>query len=206
MRFILDNYGIPDTYDVSGKHFDYETYFVLKKDFNLCISLSIVAVLIVVLLVTANFMTTVLVAMMVGITDILLLGSIHWWGLTFNSIVVLNVILAVGTSVDYSTHIAYGYLTSHVPTEIQTKPKKEIRAYKVKMALRTMGPSVFHGAFSTFAAIVFTAPSKTYIFIVFFRLWASILLYGMINGLVLLPVILSFIGPINTESIEDSST
>ena len=29
MRFILDNYGVPDTYDVSGKHFDYETYFTL---------------------------------------------------------------------------------------------------------------------------------------------------------------------------------
>ena len=69
-----------------------------------------------------------------------------------------------------------------------------------------MGPSVFHGAFSTFTAIALTAPSRTYIFIVFFRLWASILLYGMINGLVLLPVILSIIGPLNSESTEDSST
>ena len=63
------------------------------------------------MLVTADFMTTVLVTLMVMITDLLLIGSIVYLGLTFNGIVVLNVVLAVGTSVDYSTHIAYGYQT-----------------------------------------------------------------------------------------------
>ena len=63
------------------------------------------------MLVTADFMTTVLVTLMVLITDFLLVGSIVYLGLTFNGIVVLNIVLAVGTSVDYSTHIAYGYQT-----------------------------------------------------------------------------------------------
>ena len=67
------------------------------------------------MLVTADFMTTVLVTLMVMITDLLLIGSIVYLGLTFNGIVVLNVVLAVGTSVDYSTHIAYGYQTQAVP-------------------------------------------------------------------------------------------
>ena len=84
LRYILDNYGVGDTYDNNAKNFDYEAYFKMRREFNLCISLSVVAVLIVVLLVTANVMTTVLVALMVVFTDILLLGSIHWWGLTFN--------------------------------------------------------------------------------------------------------------------------
>ena len=58
-----------------------------------------------------------------------------------------------------------------------------------------MGSSVFHGGFSTFLAIILTAPSKSYIFIIFFRLWFSIILFGMSNGFMLLPVILTFIGP-----------
>ena len=111
MRFILDNYGVPDTYDVSGSHYDYESYYTLERNFYICLVLSIVAVLVVVFLVTADLMTTLLVSLMVITTDFLLIGSIHYLGLTFNGIVVLNVILAVGTSVDYSTHIAYGYLT-----------------------------------------------------------------------------------------------
>ena len=57
-----------------------------------------------------------------------------------------------------------------------------------------MGSSVFHGGFSTFLAIVTLAPAKTYIFLVFFRLWFGIIIFGMANGFMLLPVILSFIG------------
>ena len=67
-----------------------------------------------------------------------------------------------------------------------------------------MGPSVFHGGFSTFAAIIVTAPSQSYIFVVFFRLWASILFFGLMNGLILLPVILSFIGPTITLTAKES--
>ena len=65
-----------------------------------------------------------------------------------------------------------------------------------------MGSSVFHGGFSTFIAIIVLAPSKTYIFVVFFRLWFGILLFGMMNGFILLPVVLTFIGP--THSVVES--
>ena len=64
-----------------------------------------------------------------------------------------------------------------------------------------MGSSVFHGGFSTFLAIVTLAPAKTYIFLVFFRLWFGIIIFGMANGFMLLPVILSFIG--QTEDVMD---
>ena len=74
------------------------------------------------------------------------------------------------------------------------------------MALRKMGSSVFHGGFSTFIAIVVLAPSNTYVFIVFFRLWFGIILFGMMNGFILLPVILTFVGPIYTITEEDNST
>ena len=200
LRYILETFGVPLTYDHTSKNFDFETYFTLNSDFVTCLSLSLVAVLVVVMLVTADLMTTVLVTLMVLITDFLLVGSIDYLGLTFNGIVVLNVVLAVGTSVDYSTHIAYGYQTQAVPPSIQSKSNQEIRIYKAKMAMRLMGPSVFHGGFSTFSAIILTAPSQSYIFVVFFRLWSPILFFGLMNGLVLLPVILSFIGPTKTLS------
>ena len=69
--------------------------------------------------------------------------------------------------------------------------------------MRLMGPSVFHGGFSTFAAIIVTAPSQSYIFMVFFRLWSSILFFGLMNGLILLPVILSLVGPTTTLTIQE---
>ena len=60
-----------------------------------------------------------------------------------------------------------------------------------------MGTSVFHGAFSTFLAIVVLSPSKSYIFKSFFRMWFGIIVFGVANGFVLLPVLLSLCGPLN---------
>ena len=64
-----------------------------------------------------------------------------------------------------------------------------------------MGSSVFHGGFSTFVSLSVLAPTKTYIFQVFYKLWFGIILFGMANGFLLLPVILSFIG--NIQSVTD---
>ena len=71
------------------------------------------------------------------------------------------------------------------------------------MALRKMGSSVFHGGFSTFLAIVVIAPAESYIMAVFFRLWFGIISFGMANGFLLLPVVLSFCGP--TKTVIDHS-
>jgi len=62
-----------------------------------------------------------------------------------------------------------------------------------------MGSSVFHGGFSTFLAISALGPSKSYIFVVFFKMWYGIIVFGMTNGFFLLPVVLSFIGPVEGD-------
>ena len=60
-----------------------------------------------------------------------------------------------------------------------------------------MGTSVFHGAFSTFLAIVVLSPSKSYVFVTFFKMWFGIIVFGVANGFVLLPVLMSLCGPLN---------
>mmetsp|Transcript_27376 Transcript_27376/g.41641 ORF Transcript_27376/g.41641 Transcript_27376/m.41641 type:complete len:87 (+) Transcript_27376:2527-2787(+) len=60
-----------------------------------------------------------------------------------------------------------------------------------------MGSSVFHGSFSTFLAIVVLGPSASYIFQAFFKMWFGIIIFGVANGFILLPVMLSLCGPLN---------
>ena len=48
-------------------------------------------------------------------------------------------------------------------------------------------------------ALSVLAPANTYIFVVFYRLWTGILLFGMANGFFFLPVMLSYIGPVVTS-------
>ena len=138
-------------------------------------------------------------------TDTFLLGLVFYWGLTFNSLTAINIVLAIGTSVDYSVHIGHAFLFESVPDKLKKKhdtPEK-IRLYKAKQAVSKMGSSVFHGGFSTFIALSVLSPSKTYIFVMFYRIWFGIILFGMANGFFLLPVLLSYIGP--TETAIDPS-
>ena len=69
-----------------------------------------------------------------------------------------------------------------------------------------MGSSVFHGGFSTFLAISALGPSKSYIFVVFFKMWCGIIVFGMCNGFFLLPVVLSLIGPIEDDESTPQAT
>ena len=66
--------------------------------------------LLVILIISSNYLITILVAMCICITDIFLMGLIYYSGLTFNPVVILQLILAIGISVDFSAHIAYAYL------------------------------------------------------------------------------------------------
>lgn len=196
-------YGLFETYDFSWRAFDYEQWYTFEYETTLCLTLSVGAVLLIVLVITADFAVTLLVALSVLMTDLFLFAIVHFWGLQLNFIVMLNIVVAVGISVDYSAHISYAYLTQPVPEELEkgTSDPMKIRHYKSSMAVRLMGSSVFHGGFSTFLAILVLSPGKTYVFKVFFRCWFVIILGGMANGFLLLPVMLSFFGP--THTIED---
>ena len=69
-----------------------------------------VAVLLVILIITSDITATLVVATCVIMTDIFVAGLIFYWNLTLNPLVVLQIILGIGCSVDYSAHIAYAYL------------------------------------------------------------------------------------------------
>ena len=65
-----------------------------------------------------------------------------------------------------------------------------------------MGSSVFHGAFSTFLAIIVLSPSNSYIFKSFFKMWFGIIIFGVANGFIFLPVMLSLCGPLPAQDEE----
>jgi len=160
--------------------------------------MSFMAVVLVILFITTSLTATLLVAICVALVDLFLLALLYYWGLTFNTIVVLQIVIALGLAVDYSAHIAHCYLVV-IPPKGLCKNNAEKRLYKVKKALSQIGSSIFHGGFSTFLAIITLSPSKSYVFIVFFRAWFGIIIFGMANGFILLPVMLSFVGP--TEDV-----
>ena len=105
-----------------------ELFISLWEEFTFPMLFSFLAVLIVILVITSDITATLVVALCVVMTDIFVAGIIFYWNLALNPIVILQVVLGIGCSVDYSAHIAYAYLIELPPRRLKTK--SEIRKYK----------------------------------------------------------------------------
>lgn len=153
-------YGNP-SFEFTWRFYDFELFIGFYEEFALPMILSFIAVLLVILVITSDLIATLVVAICVLMTDLFLAGLIFYWNLSLNPVVMLQVILGIGCSVDYSAHIAYAYLVEEVPDDMRKhiKTNSQIRQYKARKALSKMGSSVFHGGFSSFVALSVLAPT-----------------------------------------------
>ena len=65
-------------------------------------------------------MTIVTVSTVVGV-----IGYMTWWGVRLDGVALINLIMCIGFSVDFSAHICYHYLTAG--ENGNTRPKERIQ-------------------------------------------------------------------------------
>lgn len=57
------------------------------------------------------------------------------------------------------------------------------------------GAAVFNGAFSTLLAVILLSTASSYVFVTFFRALLLTVLFGMAQGLIMLPILLTWFNP-----------
>jgi len=170
--------------------FEQQSFMVSEMVTNL--ALCLVAVIVVCSVTLIHPLAVAIITFVLCAVFIDLLGSLALWGLDLNTISGINLIMAIGLVVDYSSHIATAF--GHASTKLS-------RDERMTDALVEIGPPVLLGLATTMIGILPLAFASSTVFRVFFKMFVSIVIVGGLHGLVVLPVILSLIGPAIPSSI-----
>ena len=186
MREIANSYSV---FAYSPSFIYYEQYVAVLPDTLQTVGLAVGAIFLVTCVFIPHPLMIVLVTLSMASVMLGVLGFMHYWGLSLSSITMVLVILSVGFSVDFSAHICHAYISS-----------KEIgRNAKVNNALLKAGGPIFNAAMSSIIGIITLVFSKSFVFRSFFKVMLLVVLFGFLHGLLVLPVILSLIGPRSQE-------
>ena len=113
------------------------------------------------------------------------IGYMTWWGVNIDTISMINIIMCIGFSVDFSAHITYAFVLAEGDTGNE----------RMRNALHTIGYPIAQGTVSTILGMVALGFSSSYIFRAFFKTILLVILLGAFHGLLFIPALLSFIGP-----------
>lgn len=178
----------------------FHPYFVFFDQFDLVVPISIqcmiigaVSMMVISYIFIPDIVCCFLVAFCIISIELGVAGYMALWDVNLDSISMINLIMCIGFSIDFTAHICYAYMSSKLK-------KAEDR---VKACLYSLGLPVVQGAVSTILGLLALLFAGTYIFLVFFKMVFLVIFLGALHGLLLLPVLLSLFGS-GTSSDDDN--
>lgn len=178
------------TYSLYYVYYDQYTYIRGVLFQNVFVAVGAIFVSIQVL---SNVYLAFLIALCVFLVFFELMGTmwmlnvvVGGYPIEMNAVLVVNLVTSLGFAVEFCNHIGMNFLR-------QTGTRQE-RAMK---AMNAMGSSVVTGIASTkFIGVIVLAFAPSTLFkLYYFRMYLFIIILGVFNGLMFLPVMLSYIGP-----------
>ncbi|KAG5268670.1 hypothetical protein AALO_G00215110 [Alosa alosa] len=162
----------------------FDQYAVIVSNTIQNIIVATVAMLVIALMLIPHPLCSLWVTFAIASVIAGVAGFMALWNVNLDSISMINLVICIGFSVDFSAHISYAFVSS----EKRTANGKAIDA------LYNLGYPIIQGALSTIAGVIVLSAAKSYIFRTFFKIMFLVISFGAVHGLVFIPVFLTFFG------------
>lgn len=201
-RQILDKLGFTQLYETEKEApitFTYSLFYVYYDQYTYIRgvlsqnTLLGVAAVVLALQVLSSLSIALIIGLCVFLVLFELMGTMWMLNEVFgsypiqmNAVFVVNLVTSLGFGVEFCNHIGMNFLRQAGSKE-----------YRAKRALTEMGSSVLVGIASTkFIGVIVLAFAPSTIFkLYYFRMYLFIIILGLFNGLMFLPLLLRWIGP-----------
>ena len=160
-----------------------------------CVTVAAFAMMGISLLLIPNPICSLWVAFSIISIELGVVGLMSFWDVSLDSISMINLIMCIGFSVDFSAHISYHFISRRYLKNSE----------RVTDSLYALGLPITQGAISTILGVLGLMLAPSYIFITFFKMVFLVIILGALHGLFLLPVLLSLFGPNVCEDSEVNS-
>ena len=164
----------------------YEQYIGLQNHLYLAVGMILLACLITTSVLLLSVWSGIIMVAMLAVTAIEVYGFLGLANIQFSAIPCVTVIVSVGATVEFTAPLCLMFVKI-----IGTREER------VQYALHHRFVPIFNGAVSTFVGFIMLAFSEFEFIIKYFLvIFIALLIAATFNGLVLLPVVLSWIGPL----------
>ncbi|ORY17476.1 patched family-domain-containing protein [Clohesyomyces aquaticus] len=190
--------------DVGTEVFPYSKFYVFFDQYTSIVRLTgtllgsaLAATLLVTTILLGSLRTAIVVTLVVGMTVSAIIGSMALLGVSLNALTLVNLIICVGISVEFTAHIARAYtFPSRVTMERAPRHKFRGRDARAWTAMVNVASSVVSGIMITkILGVGVLAFTRSKIFeIYYFRVWVALVVWASTHSLILLPVLLSLLG------------
>nr|CAD7262461.1 unnamed protein product [Timema shepardi] len=163
----------------------WEQYLGLRQSLGLALLCALGAVFLVVSVLLLSLWAATLVVGALAAIVLQLLGLMGVLGIKLSAVPAVLLVVAVGIGVHFTLHICLGFVSSI-----------GCRNRRISLALEHMFAPIMHGALTTLLGVFMLAFSEfDFIVSYFFSVLVTLVLIGLVNGLVFFPVLLSLVGP-----------
>ncbi|KAK6293257.1 hypothetical protein J4Q44_G00367580 [Coregonus suidteri] len=171
----------------------FDQYAVIVSNTIQNIVVATLAMLVISLMLIPNPICSLWVTFAIASVIVGVAGFMAFWHVNLDSVSMINLVICIGFSVDFSAHISYAFVSSDKRTANE----------KAVDAVYHLGYPILQGAVSTILGVVVLSAAESYIFRTFFKIMFLVISFGVLHGIVFIPVFLSFFGICGAKAADE---